>query len=112
VVPASCQQARGQPVASSPDAGRRVEQAIGTAADQARKQVFTRATQRTLWFNTGVFLVSFMLSLLLPATPAAGTPTRPATRHHARLTRGGAAPMPSPPPTPISPLPQRRPGVP
>jgi EmrB/QacA subfamily drug resistance transporter len=68
-VPASCQQTQGQPVASSPHASGRVQQVIGAAADDARKEVFSRATQQTLWFNAGVFVVSFLLSLLLPATP-------------------------------------------
>jgi hypothetical protein len=68
-VPASCQQTQGQPVASSPHASGRVQQVIAAAADDARKEVFSRATQQTLWFNAGVFVVSFLLSLLLPATP-------------------------------------------
>jgi hypothetical protein len=69
VVPASCQQAEEQAVAVPPDAGQRVQQVIEAAADDARKQVFTRATQQTLWFNAGVFLAASLLSLLLPATP-------------------------------------------
>jgi EmrB/QacA subfamily drug resistance transporter len=73
-VPASCQQPQGQPVASSPDAGGRVQQVIGAAAGDARKEVFTRATQQTLWFNAGVFLASFLLTLLLPATPRSQQP--------------------------------------
>ena len=74
VIPASCQQAQRQPVTSSPNAGQRVQQVIGAAAADARKQVFTRATQQTLWFNAGVFLASFLLSLLLPATPRSDQP--------------------------------------
>jgi EmrB/QacA subfamily drug resistance transporter len=72
VVPASCQQAQGQPAASSPGADQRVQQVIADAGADARKEVFTRATQRTLWFNVGVFVASFLLSLLLPATPRHG----------------------------------------
>jgi predicted MFS family arabinose efflux permease len=71
-VPASCQ--RTQPVAPSPDTGQRVQQVIAAAADDARKEVFTRATQQTLWFNAGVFLAASLLSLLLPATPRSRQP--------------------------------------
>jgi EmrB/QacA subfamily drug resistance transporter len=68
-IPASCQQAERQPAAPSPEVAQRVQQAVGVAADQARKEVFTRATQQTLWVNAAAFLISFLLSLLLPATP-------------------------------------------
>jgi EmrB/QacA subfamily drug resistance transporter len=65
--PASCQQA--QSLTPPSGTGQRVRQVIAEAADDARKEVFTRATQQTLWFNAGVFLAAFLLSLLLPATP-------------------------------------------
>jgi hypothetical protein len=76
VVPASCQgqpgQGQGRP--ATPEAGQRVQQVIAAAGDEARKEVFTRATRQTLLFNVGVFLAAFLLSLLLPATPRGPRP--------------------------------------
>jgi hypothetical protein len=39
---------------------------VGTAADSARRENFSRAFQRTLLFEIGVFLASFLLVFLLP----------------------------------------------
>jgi EmrB/QacA subfamily drug resistance transporter len=58
-VPASCAQAQGQ---SQPQ----LAQVVGAAADSARRQNFSKAFQRTLLFEIGVFLASFLLVFLLP----------------------------------------------
>ena len=39
---------------------------MGAAADSARRQNFSKAFQRTLLFEIGVFLASFLLVFLLP----------------------------------------------
>jgi hypothetical protein len=39
---------------------------VGTTADSARRQSFSEAFQRSLLFEIGVFLASFLLVFLLP----------------------------------------------
>src|SRR5829696_4886835 len=56
-VPASCARAQGQP---------QLAQVVGATADSARRQNFSKAFQRTLLFEIGVFLASFLLVFLLP----------------------------------------------
>jgi EmrB/QacA subfamily drug resistance transporter len=60
-VPASCARAQAQGQ-SQPQ----LAQVVGTAADDARRQSFSQAFQRTLLFEIGVFLASFLLVFLLP----------------------------------------------
>ena len=60
-VPASCARAQAQ--------GQRqpeLAQVVAATADTARRQNFSRAFQRTLLFEIGVFLASFLLVFLLP----------------------------------------------
>jgi MFS family permease len=60
-VPASCARAQAQ--------GQRqpeLAQVVGATADSARRQNFSKAFQRTLLFEIGVFLASFLLVFLLP----------------------------------------------
>jgi EmrB/QacA subfamily drug resistance transporter len=60
-IPASCaraqEQAQRQP---------QLAQVVGATADTARRQNFSQAFQRTLLFEIGVFLASFLLVFLLP----------------------------------------------
>jgi hypothetical protein len=58
-VPASCARAQGQ---RQPQ----LAQVVGATADSARRQNFSKAFQRTLLFEIGVFLASFLLVFLLP----------------------------------------------
>ena len=60
-VPASCARAQAQGQ-SQPQ----LAQVVGATADSARRQNFSRAFQRTLLFEIGVFLASFLLVFLLP----------------------------------------------
>jgi EmrB/QacA subfamily drug resistance transporter len=60
-VPASCARAQAQGQ-SQPQ----LAQVVGAAADSARRQNFSQAFQRTLLFEIGVFLASFLLVFLLP----------------------------------------------
>jgi len=60
-VTASCARAQAQGQ-SQPQ----LAQVVGTAADSARRENFSRAFQRTLLFEIGVFLASFLLVFLLP----------------------------------------------
>jgi hypothetical protein len=39
---------------------------VGATADSARRQSFSQAFQRSLLFEIGVFLASFLLVFLLP----------------------------------------------
>jgi predicted MFS family arabinose efflux permease len=60
-VPASCARAQAQGQ-SQPQ----LAQVVGAAADTARRQSFSQAFQRSLVFEIGVFLASFLLVFLLP----------------------------------------------
>jgi len=60
-VPASCARAQAQGQ-SQPQ----LAQVVGATADTARRQNFSQAFQRTLLFEIGVFLASFLLVFLLP----------------------------------------------
>jgi hypothetical protein len=60
-VPPSCARAQAQGQ-SRPQLAR----VVGTAADGARRQSFSQAFQRSLLFEIGVFLASFLLVFLLP----------------------------------------------
>jgi EmrB/QacA subfamily drug resistance transporter len=60
-VPASCARAQAQGQ-SQPQ----LAQVVGATADSARRQNFSQAFQRTLLFEIGVFLASFLLVFLLP----------------------------------------------
>jgi hypothetical protein len=60
-VPASC--ARAQARSQGQD---RVAQVVAATADQARRQSFSEAFQRTLLFEVAVFLACFLLVFLLP----------------------------------------------
>jgi MFS family permease len=60
-VPASCARAQAQGQ-SQPQ----LAQVVGATADSARRQNFSKAFQRTLLFEIGVFLASFLLVFLLP----------------------------------------------
>jgi hypothetical protein len=60
-VPASCARAQAQGQ-SQPQ----LAQVVGAAADAARRQSFSQAFQRSLLFEIGVFLASFLLVFLLP----------------------------------------------
>jgi EmrB/QacA subfamily drug resistance transporter len=60
-VPASCARAQAQGQ-SQPQ----LAQVVGAAADDARRQSFSQAFQRSLLFEIGVFLASFLLVFLLP----------------------------------------------
>jgi EmrB/QacA subfamily drug resistance transporter len=62
VVPASC--ARGQALGQAQP---RIGQVVAATADAARRQNFSKAFQRTLLFEVGVFLTCFVLVFLLPA---------------------------------------------
>jgi EmrB/QacA subfamily drug resistance transporter len=70
VTPAACRPAPGQVI--SPAAGR----ALAAAGGSAVRRDFAASLQRTLWFQVGVFLLSFLLMLALPA----GSGRRPADR--------------------------------
>jgi EmrB/QacA subfamily drug resistance transporter len=62
-VPPSCARAQAQ--------GQRqpqLAQVVGATADTARRENFSQAFQRTLLFEIGVFLASFLLVFLLPQT--------------------------------------------
>jgi EmrB/QacA subfamily drug resistance transporter len=60
-VPASCARAQAQGQ-SQPQ----LAEVVGATADTARRQNFSKAFQRTLLFEIGVFLASFLLVFLLP----------------------------------------------
>ena len=62
-VPASCQRAQAQS-GSQPQVGR----VVAATADNARRQNFSDALQRTLLFEVAVFLTCFLLVFLLPPT--------------------------------------------
>jgi EmrB/QacA subfamily drug resistance transporter len=60
-VPPSCARAQGQGQDQP-----QLAQVVGAAADSARRQSFSEAFQRSLLFEIGVFLASFLLVFLLP----------------------------------------------
>ena len=60
-VPASCARAQAQGQGQP-----RLAEVVGAAADTARRDNFSKAFQRTLLFEIGVFLASFLLVFLLP----------------------------------------------
>jgi EmrB/QacA subfamily drug resistance transporter len=60
-VPASCARAQAEGQRQP-----RLARVVGATADSARRQNFSRAFQRTLLFEIGVFLASFLLVFLLP----------------------------------------------
>jgi EmrB/QacA subfamily drug resistance transporter len=62
VTPAACQ-LRGGPAAIPPA----VHQVLAAAGGAARQDAFATSVQRTLWFQVGVFSLSFLLMLALPA---------------------------------------------
>jgi hypothetical protein len=66
-VPASCARAQEQ-AQRQPQLAR----VVGATADTARRQNFSQAFQRTLLFEIGVFLASFLLVFLLPSSGRAG----------------------------------------
>ena len=66
-VPASC--ARAQAQGQGQDQLVRV---VTATADSARRQDFSQAFQRTLWFEVAVFLACFLLVFLLPAVRGEG----------------------------------------
>lgn len=73
-VPASCARAQAQGQGQP-----QLAQVVGATADAARRQSFSQAFQRTLLFEIGVFLASFLLVFLLPrargdSEGAAGAP--------------------------------------
>jgi hypothetical protein len=71
-VPASCRQAQARAGGQ-----RQIGQVVMAAADAARKQNFSDALARTLWFEVAVFLSCFLLIFLLPQVrgqPAAHQP--------------------------------------
>ncbi len=61
VTPAACKPAAGE--VPSPAASR----ALAAAGSSAVHRDFAASLQRTLWFQVGVFLLSFLLMLVLPA---------------------------------------------
>jgi EmrB/QacA subfamily drug resistance transporter len=68
--PASCRQGRGAPaLPASP------RQAIKVIGRRATGIDFAAALQRTLFFQVGVFVLSFLLMLALPATKRRGSAT-------------------------------------
>jgi EmrB/QacA subfamily drug resistance transporter len=60
VIPAACQLPAGQVVPSGARA------ALASAGGAAVRRDFTATLERTLWFQVGVFALSFLLMLLLP----------------------------------------------
>jgi EmrB/QacA subfamily drug resistance transporter len=65
-VPESCRQTPPAPDGAS-DA--RIEQAVRSAGEEARRQVFTTAATTTLGYEAGLFGLSFLLAFLLPRKP-------------------------------------------
>jgi EmrB/QacA subfamily drug resistance transporter len=61
VTPAACKLPGGQAVPAG------VRSALASAGGTAVRRDFTASLERTLWFQTGVFALSFLLMLLLPA---------------------------------------------
>jgi hypothetical protein len=77
-VPASCARAQAQGQ-SQPQ----LAQVVGAAADTARRQSFSQAFQRSLLFEIGVFLASFLLVFLLPQARGEEAGERPDAAAHA-----------------------------
>ena len=71
-VPPSCQRAAAQGQGQG-----RVGQVVAATADAARRQDFSDAFQRTLLFEVAVFLLTLVLTFLLP-DPRAQAPERAA----------------------------------
>src|SRR6266480_3650334 len=64
VTPASCQPKAGQVITPG------VRRALATAGASAVRHDFVASLVRTLWFQVGVFLLSFLLMFALPGKPA------------------------------------------
>jgi hypothetical protein len=104
VTPPSCRTSAvgGAGAAALPPAAHEV---LASAGGAAVRHDFVASLQRTLWFQAGVFLLSFLLMLALPAgagrrrggdsAPAGQTPTSipnaPSGSTVATMTEGGAA---------------------
>jgi hypothetical protein len=79
-VPASCARAQGQGQGGA-QGQPQLAQVVGATADSARRQSFSQAFQRSLLFEIGVFLASFLLVFLLPQArgdPEGAAGARPA----------------------------------
>jgi EmrB/QacA subfamily drug resistance transporter len=70
VVPPSCVEAEQQATnANVPEAtARQIEQVMSGAAGKAARSDFSSAMQNSVWFEVGVFLLTAVLTLLLPKT--------------------------------------------
>jgi EmrB/QacA subfamily drug resistance transporter len=64
ITPASCQPKAGQVITPG------VRRALAGAGASAVRHDFTASLVRTLWFQVGVFLMSFLLMFALPGKPA------------------------------------------
>jgi EmrB/QacA subfamily drug resistance transporter len=64
VTPASCQPKPGQVITPA------TQRVLAAAGASAVRQDFTASLVRTLWFQVGVFLLSFLLMFALPRRPA------------------------------------------
>ena len=82
VTPAACQLPGGQAV----PAGAR--QVLASAGGMAVRRDFTAALERTLWFQVGVFGLSCLLMLGLPAGSGAGGGGRVTTVSNPPVRRG------------------------
>jgi EmrB/QacA subfamily drug resistance transporter len=78
VTPASCQPKAGQVITPG------VRRALASAGASAVRHDFAASLVRTLWFQVGVFLMSFLLMFALPG--------RPAREGAGRELAGGATP--------------------
>jgi EmrB/QacA subfamily drug resistance transporter len=79
VVPPSCRQTEEQEsvARSSPRTIERVEDAMRSAAVEARERDFTASIERTLRWEVGAFLAVFLLTFLLPEKPRPQMPGQP-----------------------------------
>jgi hypothetical protein len=84
----SCRQTEEQKrlARSSPTTVRRVQDAVSSAAVEARERDFTASIRRTLYWEVGAFLGVFLLVFLLPEKPRLKTFEQPPTK---AAKRGG-----------------------
>jgi hypothetical protein len=82
VVPPSCRQTVEQEsvARSSPRTIERVEDAMRSAAVEARERDFTASIERTLRWEVGAFLAVFLLTFFLPEKPRPQSPEQPPNR--------------------------------
>ncbi len=68
VLPQSCQEAQNPPpgVTIPAQVSQQIQAVIEPAAIEARKQDFVSSMGQALWYEIGVFVLTFLLAFLLP----------------------------------------------